>query len=83
MTGLPVFNDEAKDNLNDLLVSLSSRLSPDIYIHQSNIWHKANIKFYNLCRTTHKAWFGFMEFKSFAKQALNCYATPCYQDSQY
>ena len=34
LTGLPVFDDKAKDDLNDLLVSLSSRLSNDIDINQ-------------------------------------------------
>ena len=51
MTGLPVFDVEAKDDLNDLFVSLSSRLSSDIDINQTNMWHKASLKFYNLCRT--------------------------------
>ena len=37
LTGLPVFDDEAKDELNDLFVSLSSRLSNDIDINQTNI----------------------------------------------
>jgi len=51
LTGLPVFDVEAKDDLNDLFVSLSSRLSSDIDINQTNMWHKASLKFYNLCRT--------------------------------
>ena len=51
LTGLPVFDVEAKDDLNDLFVSLSSRLSNDIDINQTNMWHKASLKFYNLCRT--------------------------------
>ena len=51
LTGLPVFDDEAKNDLNDLFVSLSSRLSSDIDINQTNMWHKASLKFYNLCRT--------------------------------
>ena len=34
LTGLPVFDVEAKDDLNDLFVSLSSRLSNDIDINQ-------------------------------------------------
>ena len=51
LTGLPVFHDEARDDLNDLFVSLSSRLSNDIDINQTNMWHKASLKFYNLCRT--------------------------------
>ena len=49
LTGLPVFDVEAKDDLNDLFVSLSSRLSSDIDINQTNMWHKASLKFYNLC----------------------------------
>ena len=51
ITGLPVFDAQAKDDLNDLFVSLSSRLSNDIDINQTNMWHKASLKFYNLCRT--------------------------------
>ena len=51
LTELPVFDVEAKDDLNDLFVSLSSRLSSDIDINQTNMWHKASLKFYNLCRT--------------------------------
>ena len=51
LTGLPVFDDEARDDLNDLFVSLSSRLSNDIDINQTNMWHKASLKFYSLCRT--------------------------------
>jgi len=51
LTSLPVFHDEARDDLNDLFVSLSSRLSNDIDINQTNMWHKASLKFYNLCRT--------------------------------
>ena len=48
ITGLPVFDAQAKDDLNDLFVSLSSRLSNDIDINQTNMWHKASLKFYNL-----------------------------------
>ena len=51
LTGVPVFDVEAKDDLNDLFVSLSSRLSNDIDINQTNMWLKASLKFYNLCRT--------------------------------
>ena len=51
ITGLPVFDAQAKDDLNELFVSLSSRLSNDIDINQTNMWHKASLKFYNLCRT--------------------------------
>jgi len=51
VTGLPVFATEAKDDLNDLYVSLSSRLSDDIDINQTNMWHKASLQFFNLCRT--------------------------------
>ena len=51
ITGLPVFDPQAKNDLNELFVSLSSRLSNDIDINQTNMWHKASLKFYNLCRT--------------------------------
>ena len=51
ITGLPVFDTQAKEDLNDLFISLSSRLTNDIDINQTNMWHKASLKFYNLCRT--------------------------------
>ena len=37
ITGLPVFDEEAKNDLNDLFVSLSTRLSSDIDINQTNM----------------------------------------------
>ena len=51
ITGLPVFANEAREDLNKFFVSLSSRLSSNIDINQTNMWHKASLKFYNLCRT--------------------------------
>ena len=39
ITGLPVFDPQAKNDLNELFVSLSSRLSNDIDINQTNMWH--------------------------------------------
>ena len=51
ITGLPVFANEAREDLNKFFVSLSSRLSSNIDINQTNMWHKASLTFYNLCRT--------------------------------
>ena len=51
ITGLPVFADKAKDDLNELFVSLSSRLDNSINLNKTAQWHKASLKFYNLCRT--------------------------------
>lgn len=51
ITGLPVFAEEAQKDLNDLFVSLSSRLNSSIDINQTNMWHKASLKFFNLSRT--------------------------------
>ena len=51
ITGLPVFAEEAQKDLNDLFVSLSSRLDSSIDINQTNMWHKASLKFFNLSRT--------------------------------
>ena len=51
ITGLPVFANEARDDLNEFFTSLSSRVSSDIDINQTNMWHKASLNFYNLCRT--------------------------------
>ncbi len=51
ITGLPVFANEARDDLNEFFTSLNSRLSSDIDINQTNMWHKASLNFYNLFRT--------------------------------
>ena len=51
ITGLPVFAKEAQEDLNDLFVALSSRLDSSIDINQTNMWHKASLSFFNLCRT--------------------------------
>ena len=43
LTGLPVFDEEARDDLNDLFVSLSSRLSSNIDINQINMWRTRQV----------------------------------------
>ena len=43
LTGLPVFDDEAKDDLNDLFISLSSQLSSNIDINQINMWRTRQV----------------------------------------
>ena len=50
ITGLPVFFFFSQKDLNDLFVSLSSRLDSSIDINQTNMWHKASLKFFNLSR---------------------------------
>ena len=92
LTGLPVFDVKAKDDLNDLFVSLSSRLSSDVDINQTNMWHKASLKFYNLCRTpaildyvedllgpNFFQWGG----QFFSKEPKDGSIVPWHQDAQY
>ena len=43
LTGLPVFDEEARDDLNDLFISLSSRLSSNIDINQINMWRTRQV----------------------------------------
>ena len=43
LTGLPVFDEEAKDDLNDLFISLSFRLSSNIDINQINMWRTRQV----------------------------------------
>ena len=43
LTGLPVFDEEAKDDLNDLFISLSSQLSSNIDINQINMWRTRQV----------------------------------------
>tara|TARA_E500000178_G_scaffold193347_1_gene191326 strand:+ start:1962 stop:2165 length:204 start_codon:yes stop_codon:yes gene_type:complete len=43
LTGLPVFDEKAKDDLNDLFLSLSSRLSSNIDINQINMWRTRQV----------------------------------------
>ena len=50
ITGLPVFSNDAQEDLNNLFISLSSRLNSSIDLNQTNMWHKASLTFYNLCR---------------------------------
>ena len=91
LTGLPVFDEEAKDDLNDLFVSLSSRLSSNIDINQTNMWHKASLKFYNLCRTPAILDYvedllgpNFFNGRSiFLKEPKDGSVVPWHQDAQY
>lgn len=51
IAGLPVFSDEAKNDLDNFFVSLSSKLNKEVDINQTAQWHKASKKFYQLCTT--------------------------------
>ncbi len=51
VTGLPVFSQEASRDLDELFLSLSSRLDKSIDLNMTAQWHKASLKFYNLCTT--------------------------------
>ena len=45
ITGLPVFSDDAQEDLNNLFISLSSRLDDSIDLNQTNMWHSLfNVK---------------------------------------
>ena len=92
ITGLPVFANEARDDLNEFFTSLSSRVSNDIDINQTNMWHKASLNFYNLCRTpaildyvedllgpNFFQWGG----QFFLKEPNDGSVVPWHQDSQY
>ena len=49
---LPVFSNEAATELHNFYEDLSKRMPKDININKTNMWHKASLKFYKLCRTT-------------------------------
>ena len=51
ITGLPVFSKEAKNNLDDFFISLSSSIDNELDLNKTAQWHKASLKFYNLCIT--------------------------------
>ena len=51
ITGLPVFSDEAKNDLDNFFVSLSSKLNKEVDINQTAQWQKASLIFYELCTT--------------------------------
>ena len=52
VTGLPVFSEDAVNDLHNWYDELSSKLPPNIDINKTNMWHKASKKFHDLCRTT-------------------------------
>ena len=51
LTGLPLFDKLATEELNIFFTSLSSRLDESIDLNQTAQWQKASLKFYNLCTT--------------------------------
>ncbi|MDA9171273.1 phytanoyl-CoA dioxygenase family protein [Alphaproteobacteria bacterium] len=92
ISGLPVFAKETQEDLNDLFVELSSRLDSSIDINQTNMWHKASLSFFNLCRTpaildyvedllgpNFFQWGG----QFFLKEPKDGSVVPWHQDSQY
>jgi len=92
ITGLPVFADEASEDLDNLFHTLTSRLDKSIDLNQTNMWHKASISFYNLCRTpsildyvedligpNFYQWGG----QFFLKEPKDGSVVPWHQDAQY
>ena len=51
ITGLPVFSDNSRQDLDNFFVTLSSRLNTKIDLNQTAQWQKASKKFYDLCIT--------------------------------
>ena len=51
ITALPVFSEEAKHDLDNFFVSLSTSIDKKLDLNQTAQWHKASKKFYNLCST--------------------------------
>ena len=51
ITSLPVFSEEAKHDLDNFFVSLSTSIDKKLDLNQTAQWHKASKKFYNLCST--------------------------------
>ena len=45
ITGLPVFSENAINDLHNWYNELSSKLPQDIDINKTNMWHKASKKF--------------------------------------
>lgn len=92
ITGLPVFSEKAKEDLHNFFLSLSTRLDESIDLNQTNMWHKASKKFYNLCRT--KAILDYVEDligpnfyqwggQFFLKNPNDGSVVPWHQDAQY
>jgi hypothetical protein len=52
LKNLPVFSDKGVSELQSLFEELASRLPDNIDINQVNMWHKASIKFNELCRNS-------------------------------
>ena len=92
ITGLQVFSEEAKGDLDNLFFSLTSRLDKSIDLNQTNMWHKASLRFYRLCRTpaildyvedligpNFYQWGG----QFFLKEPKDGSVVPWHQDAQY
>ena len=91
-TGLPVFSENAVNDLHNWYDELSSKLPPDIDINKTNMWHKASKKFHDLCRTpaildyvedllgpNFVQWGG----QFFSKEPKDGSVVPWHQDAQY
>jgi ectoine hydroxylase-related dioxygenase (phytanoyl-CoA dioxygenase family) len=92
VTGLPVFSENAVNDLHNCYNELSSKLPPDIDIKKTNMWHKASKKFHDLCRTpaildyvedllgpNFVQWGG----QFFSKEPKDGSVVPWHQDAQY
>ena len=92
VTGLPVFSEDAVNDLHNWYDELSSKLPPNIDINKTNMWHKASKKFHDLCRTTaildyvedllgpnFVQWGG----QFFSKEPKDGSVVPWHQDAQY
>ena len=52
LKNLPLFSDKGVSELQSLFEELASRLPDSIDINQVNMWHKASLKFNELCRNS-------------------------------
>ena len=48
VTGLPVFSENAINDIHNWYEELSSKLPKEIDINKTNMWHKASKKFHDL-----------------------------------
>jgi len=92
LTGLPVFDKSAREDLNNFFTLLSSRLDKSIDLNQTAQWQKASLTFYNLCITpaildyvedligpNFMLWGG----QFFLKEPHDGSVVPWHQDAQY
>ena len=92
VTGIPVFSENAVQDLHNWYDELSSKLPNDIDINKTNMWHKASKKFYDLSRTpaildyvedligpNFVQWGG----QFFSKEPKDGSVVPWHQDAQY